>query len=477
MRTKILQSLLLVPALLIGLSSALSAVPDTGAGDQDKRHVYFVADGPSHGYGEHDHKAGTHLLANHLEKGVSGVETTVYTGGWPDADDAFKDADAIAMYCNGGGGHVAMGHLDQLDRLAKNGVGIVALHYAVEVPTGKPGSRFQDWIGGHFETHHSVNPHWTINADDLPDHPIARGVSPFQIHDEWYYHMRFREGMTGITPIIQDLPPKNTLLGRGWKPGKDSTPHHGNADVWNAVVEQKQPQVTAWATERDNAGRGFGFTGGHYHKNWAHDQFRRLVLNGIAWAAHVTVPDDGIRTETPTVEELEANHNENGSYNEKKLRQQIAMWNTLNTNHLAFESDLVTPETEGNGVNVEVSVKDANTLYLVARPGPDGSSCDWVTWARPRLITSGGDTIKLTDLDWKSATSGWASVRKNKNVGGDDMSIDGASIPYGIGAHAASVISYDLPDGVETFKTFAGLDDGGVEQGCGSTVKFRVYVD
>ncbi len=45
----------------------------------------------------------------------------------------------------------------------------------------------------------------------LPEHPITRGVKPFKINDEWYYHMRFREEMEGVTPILTDLPPDATL--------------------------------------------------------------------------------------------------------------------------------------------------------------------------------------------------------------------------------------------------------------------------
>ena len=53
----------------------------------------------------------------------------------------------------------------------------------------------------------------------------------------------------------------------------------------------------AWAYERDDGGRGFGFTGGHTHKNWANDDFRRLVTNAILWAARVDVPEAGAKVE------------------------------------------------------------------------------------------------------------------------------------------------------------------------------------
>ena len=68
--------------------------------------------------------------------------------------------------------------------------------------------------------------------------------------------------------------------------------------------------------------------------------------------------------------------------------------------------------------------------------------------------------------------------RVNKNCGGDDLRIGDKDIPYGLGTHAPSVISYKIPPGYERFKAQAGLDNGGTEQGaCGnaSSVQFLVY--
>ena len=75
-----------------------------------------------------------------------------------------------------------------------------------------------------------------------------------------------------------------------------------------AVFARKgMPEIEAWARERPDGGRGFGFTGGHDHWNWAHDDFRKLVLNAIIWSAGVEVPEDGVPSRTPTLEDLEAN--------------------------------------------------------------------------------------------------------------------------------------------------------------------------
>ena len=45
--------------------------------------------------------------------------------------------------------------------------------------------------------------------------------------------------------------------------------------------------MIAWAYERKDGGRGFGFTGGHFHRNWADENFRKVVVNAILWAAKV----------------------------------------------------------------------------------------------------------------------------------------------------------------------------------------------
>ena len=70
-------------------------------------------------------------------------------------------------------------HLAQIDALAKRGVGIACLHYAVEVPKEKGGPEFLSWLGGYFEPHWSVNPHWTLAKTELAEsHPIALRQCP-----------------------------------------------------------------------------------------------------------------------------------------------------------------------------------------------------------------------------------------------------------------------------------------------------------
>lgn len=52
----------------------------------------------------------------------------------------------------------------------------------------------------------------------------------------------------------------------------------------------------AWAKERPDGGRGFGTTCGHFYENWRNDDFRKLMLNVIAWSARVNVPAEGMES-------------------------------------------------------------------------------------------------------------------------------------------------------------------------------------
>jgi type 1 glutamine amidotransferase len=275
---------------------------DTNISTTVKKKIVFVAGKPSHAPGQHEHRAGCKLLAEQLNRSGLPIEAVVTTDGWPEEPSVFNGASAVIIYADGGAGHPAMKQMAALKAMAAAGVGIGCIHYAVEVPKGEPGNSFLDLIGGYFETDWSVNPHWDASFK-IPKHEITRGIKDFQIRDEWYYHMRFRENMQGVTPILSDLPPPASLT-------RKDGPHEGNPAVRAAVLDRKEPQHVMWAYERPaelGGGRAFGFTGGHFHKNWQHDDHRRIVLNAAAWIANLEIPEAGLVSKTPTDEEMNAN--------------------------------------------------------------------------------------------------------------------------------------------------------------------------
>jgi type 1 glutamine amidotransferase len=289
-------------AFFIALSPAIAFAAE---GASDPTSILFIAGTPSHAPGDHEHRAGCMLLAKALNENVPNVQANVTWYGWPEDEAVFDGVDTVVMYCDGGGRHYANDRLDFIQGLVDKGVGIVCIHYAVETLKGEPGNKFLEWIGGYFEKDWSVNPHWEADFEALPDHPITNGVEPFSAHDEWYYHMRFPEGMKNVTPILTSKTTAEETLTR------PDGPHSGNPHVRKAVAAG-EPQHVAWAIQRPDGGRGFGFTGGHFHRTWKDDNVRKLMLNAILWTAKVDIPEQGIESLTPTDEEMKANLDDKG---------------------------------------------------------------------------------------------------------------------------------------------------------------------
>ena len=290
-------TLLFVTTLCVGLDLSASV-----------KKIVFIAGRPSHPPLQHEHRAGCLLFQKCLAD-FPGVTTSVYFNGWPtvtkdgksvDDNSAFEGADAIIIYSDGGRGHPALqgDRLQVLERLTKSGVGLGLIHYAVEPTLPKGQKEFIDWVGGAFEINLSVNPHWTADFKALPKHAVTSGVNPFSSNDEWYFNMHFRDGMKGVTPILAAVPPASTM-------SRADGPHEGNPAA-RAAVAQGTPQTVMWLSERPEGGRGFGFTGGHFHNDWKNDDKRKLVLNAILWLAHVDVPANGVSSSL-TDEDMKAN--------------------------------------------------------------------------------------------------------------------------------------------------------------------------
>ena len=105
-----------------------------------------------------------------------------------------------------------------------------------------------------------------------PGHPIARGVKPFKVKEEFYFNLRYRENDPRLKLIL-------------CKDGGDP-----------------RASAVGWAVERADGGRGWGFTGGHFYANWWLPDFRKLVLNAIAWTRRSRSPPaaSSRRSKTPS---------------------------------------------------------------------------------------------------------------------------------------------------------------------------------
>jgi len=272
-------------ALLAGIVVADAVEAGTGL-----KKIALIAGTKSHGPGDHEYEKGLKLLKHCLDTSlnVKGVKTEVYLNGWPKDPTVLEDADTILLFSDGSD-HDEKAHpllrgdrLATIDRLMKRGVGFMAIHYAVFIPSKNGGDQYLDWMGGYFDYENGTAANkWFSKIETkeyavrpaTPTHPIVRGVKPFQVREEYYFNMRFRESDTRRVPIL--------TFG-----SDDSDP----------------APVVAWAVQRADSGRGFGYTGGHFHKNWQNENARRMVLNALLWTAKAEVPPGGVESTLPADE-------------------------------------------------------------------------------------------------------------------------------------------------------------------------------
>lgn len=257
--------------------------------------IVLIAGPDSHYYGAHDFEGGVKFLAKALKEASSDISVKTAFGGWPEDSSIFDNADAVIIYSDGLAKHILnQDNKHVLEKLHEKGVGIGFLHYACTVEKDDLGPEFLEWIGGYYEPYWSVNPKWVAGFRKLPKHPVTRGVRPFTIYDEWYYHMRFRVEMKDVTPLLTAVPPEKT------RQKKDGA-HSGNPHV---RARTGMPEHVAWVALGDDKQRGFGLTGLHYHWNLAHPYLQKFMLNACVWLAGGKIPEDGLPIQKVTFQDM-----------------------------------------------------------------------------------------------------------------------------------------------------------------------------
>ncbi len=249
--------------------------------------LVFVAGRKSHGpegNGIHDYPWSVRLLKVLFERSNvrEGVRVETHFDGWPADDRSLEDADTVVVISDGRDGHIGeeAPHLvseerrNRMGRLIEKGCGLVTFHFSVFAPEALEESVLR-WSGGYFQWDTGGQRKWysaiKVAEDDLwlpsPQHPVVRGVKPFRMRDEFYYNLRFAANGVRVSP----------LLAVPALPGRDP-----------------DGRWVAWATEREGGGRAFATSCGHFYDNWKNDEFRKLMLNAIAWTAKVEIPQGGV---------------------------------------------------------------------------------------------------------------------------------------------------------------------------------------
>jgi type 1 glutamine amidotransferase len=269
--------LLLIAAVV--LSRAEAAPPGTRV---------LILVGPStHPPGTHEVAAGARLIEYCLEhfENLPPIPADVITE-WP-ADPATLDDVATVVFTGDRFPPEEMQDrlriMTDLTKLMDRGCGLFCYHYATglgaaHVPADGD-HPLLDWMGGYFATrtpHHQsiakIFESATIEPGTTP-HPVLNGWKSFTLKDEPYINNYF--GPNGPEPNVVTI--ATSLL----------------------PPDNPKRETVAWAVTRKDGGRGMGIVMPHFYKNWANEDLRRCILNGIVWTAHREVPAEGVKTTLP----------------------------------------------------------------------------------------------------------------------------------------------------------------------------------
>ncbi len=468
--------------LLIMLTVSASILLNVGVSnaktESGKTKVVFLAGSRSHSNGEHEFYAGSMLLADALNKSDLNIEATVVKNGWPKDESVFDGADACIVYADAGGRFGKK--YASLDKLVAEGMGIMFMHYGVHPSKAVGEKYFKKWIAGYMETGFSVNPHWIADVAANKEHPVSNGMpDEFTAYDEFYYNMRFptKEECDCCGPAATAIPTEKNVI--------------KYINLWNKYGEDGlgKKQTLMWYKDTPTAegGRGMGFTGGHYHRNWAVDGFRKLVLNAIVWTARVEVPKDGVKSTTVTKAMLNANldaPNPNkplelptdAIYKQKPMKlpelkqAKAAQVKKVSKVAVKVESNdkprnlavtrAIKATDKDRTAKIKAGVEGLNIISLqVDALGANNS--DWANWTQMQFADAKGKVTAVDESFIKSSSQTWGDLGVNKNTGGGQLMMNGAKVAKGFGTHAASNIQISVPKGAVSFSAVVGIDDGG----------------
>jgi len=264
----VLVTILVFASGLLAEPNAILIKPDKDMAEVAKKKLLLVGQGPDGGHapGTHEYAAGMRTLAKCLE-GVPGLEVEVLhvVEPWKEGPELMARADGVVLYVAEGAKWLDTDpkRREALTQVAKRGGGLAVLHWAMGTKEAASIPTAVALFGG---CHGGPDRKYKVLETELkpadPKHPVARGLETVKVKEEFYYALKFaKDGK--IVPLA------------------------------TARIEDKDETV-AWGWERPDGGRSFGFSGLHFHDNWKHVMYRRLVAQGVMWAMKLEIPEKGL---------------------------------------------------------------------------------------------------------------------------------------------------------------------------------------
>ncbi len=240
--------------------------------------LLLIGQGPdgSHARTTHEYFAGMNLLAK-LLRSQADLETIVVSadGDWNDGPQLLERTDGAVLFIAEGAKWISAdaSRLTAFRQLAKRGGGLMAVHWGTGTKSAEPIAPFVQLFGA---CHGGPDRKFKV-LDVTPElandtHPILRGVKADSVHEEFYFALKLisksnsvtrTESESAITPLVR-------------------------------IPVDGERHTVAWGWERPDGGRSFGFTGLHFHDNWKHESYRRLIAQAALWSLKKESPAAGM---------------------------------------------------------------------------------------------------------------------------------------------------------------------------------------
>lgn len=260
--------ILLAVFVIFAISTSLDAT-------EPKRLLLLGQKPDGHPPTTHEYMAGQKRIAALLKE--ADVKTTLVSADepWAEGPELIKQADGVVIFLSEGAKWASADsrRLDALSQLAARGGGLVGLHWGIGTKQAEPIAAYLALVGG---CHGGPDRRFKVVDTEVrpaaANHPIVRGIAPFKVHEEFYYQLKFVRPAGTVQPVDSMRPILQTTIDGG-------------------------SETVAWAWERPDGGRSFGFSGLHFDDNWKHAEYQRVIAQGVLWSLKLPIPEGGIKLE------------------------------------------------------------------------------------------------------------------------------------------------------------------------------------
>lgn len=252
-----------VTILLAGMTAEAALDPTDRAQAAEKRRVLLVYQSPDgHPRSTHEYESGIRLMARLLDRDAR-LSVAVVNGDepWSDGPDLIAGSSVVFLFVSHGGRWIQNdpGRLKAFNSFAEQGGGLVCLHWGMGARAAEDVPAFVDLFGachGGPDRKYKV-----VTGRCVPhaSHRVMQGIKPFELEDEFYYRLK-RTTQPGLEPLL-------------------------------TVRIDGHDEMVAWAWERPNKGRSFGFSGLHFHRNWRQQEYRQMLVQAVLWTSKSPIPE------------------------------------------------------------------------------------------------------------------------------------------------------------------------------------------